>query len=138
MDCHLSFKDFLQGQNFQNKFEKPVAVVGVTSFPNINVGISALITAGLKCGSVVFIVVRNIGIQFWFIKRLIKSILDVECYQIWLLRLLHGKEPACSAKDTGLIPGSGRAPGEGNAIHSSILARKFPWTEESGRLQSMG
>ena len=24
------------------------------------------------------------------------------------------------------------------AIHSSILARRIPWTEETGRLQSMG
>ena len=24
------------------------------------------------------------------------------------------------------------------AVHSSILAREFPWTEESGGLQSMG
>ena len=38
----------------------------------------------------------------------------------------------------GLIPGSGRSPGEGNATHSSILARKSPWTEEPGRLQSKG
>ena len=34
--------------DFQNNFEKPVAVVGVTSFPNINVGISSLMMAGLK------------------------------------------------------------------------------------------
>ena len=27
---------------------------------------------------------------------------------------------------------------EGMAIHSSILAWKIPWTEEPGRLQSMG
>ena len=27
---------------------------------------------------------------------------------------------------------------EGMATHSSILARKMPWTEEPGRLQSMG
>ena len=27
---------------------------------------------------------------------------------------------------------------EGMATHSSILARRIPWTEESGRLQSMG
>ena len=27
---------------------------------------------------------------------------------------------------------------EGIAIHSSILAWKIPWTEESGGLQSMG
>ena len=25
-----------------------------------------------------------------------------------------GKDPACSAGDPGLIPGSGRSPGEGN------------------------
>ena len=79
-----------------------------------------------------------------------------------------GKESACNAGDPGLIPGSGRFPGEGigfllqyswaclvvqqvknppamretwvqslgwedslekgKAIHSSILARKIPWT----------
>ena len=27
---------------------------------------------------------------------------------------------------------------KGMATHSSILARKIPWTEEPGRLQSMG
>ena len=30
-----------------------------------------------------------------------------------------GKESACSAGDPDLIPGSGRYPGEGMAIHSS-------------------
>ena len=39
--------------------------------------------------------------------------------------------------DAGLIPGSGRSPGEGNGSHSSILALEVPWTEEPGRLQSM-
>ena len=34
----------------------------------------------------------------------------------------------------GLIPGSGRSPGEGMATYSSILAWKIPWTEEPGRL----
>ena len=42
------------------------------------------------------------------------------------------------ARDADLIPGLGRAPGVGNAIHSSILAWKFPWAEEPGRLQSTG
>ena len=51
---------------------------------------------------------------------------------------LAGKELACNAGDPGLIPGLGRSPGEGNATHSSILAWKIPWTEEPGRLQSMG
>ena len=42
------------------------------------------------------------------------------------------------AGDMGSIPRSGGSPGEGNAIHSSILIWKIPWTEEPGKLQSMG
>ena len=49
-----------------------------------------------------------------------------------------GKESACSAEDPGLIPGSGRPPGEGNGSYSSIPAWKILWTEELGGLQSMG
>ena len=66
-----------------------------------------------------------------------------------------GKVSACTSGDPGSIPGLGRSPGEGNgnpfqhsclenplekemAIHSSTLAWKIPWTEEPGRLQSMG
>ena len=41
-------------------------------------------------------------------------------------------------RDTAFIPESGRSPGVENGIHSSILAWKIPWTEEPGRLQSMG
>ena len=41
-------------------------------------------------------------------------------------------------KDAGLIPGLGRSPGGGHAIHSSILAWRIPWTEEPGGLQSIG
>ena len=40
-----------------------------------------------------------------------------------------GKESACNAGDPGLIPGSGRCPGERLATHSSILAWRIPWTE---------
>ena len=41
-------------------------------------------------------------------------------------------------RDMGSIPGSGRFPGEGHGnTDSSILARKIPWTEEPGRLQSI-
>ena len=40
--------------------------------------------------------------------------------------------------DPGLIPESGRSPGEEMATHSSTLAWKIPWTEKHGRLQSMG
>ena len=46
---------------------------------------------------------------------------------------LAGKESACNVGDLGLISGLGRSPGEGTAIHSSILAWRIPWT-----VQSMG
>ena len=49
-----------------------------------------------------------------------------------------GKASAYSVGDLGSIPGSGRSSGEGLATHSSTLAWKIPWTEEPGRLQSMG
>ena len=59
-----------------------------------------------------------------------------------------GKEPPYHAgevrtyagdiRDVGSIPGSGRSPEEGMATHSSILAWRIQWTEEPGRLQSMG
>ena len=48
------------------------------------------------------------------------------------------KESACNAGDTGLIPGSGNRLEKGMATYSSILAWKILWTEELGRLQSMG
>ena len=41
-------------------------------------------------------------------------------------------------KDTGLIPGQEAPLEEGMATHSSILAWRIPWTEQPGRLQSMG
>ena len=49
----------------------------------------------------------------------------------------NGKESACNAEDPGLIPGSGRSLEKGMATHSSIPAW-IQWTEESGRLESMG
>ena len=42
-------------------------------------------------------------------------------------------------EDTGLIPGSGRSPGEENCSPLQfwkILAWKIPWTEEPGGLES--
>ena len=46
------------------------------------------------------------------------------------------KDSACNAGDLGSIPGLGKSPGVGT--FSSILAWRIPWTEEAGRLQSMG
>ena len=48
-----------------------------------------------------------------------------------------GKESACNAGDSGLIPGSGRSLEEEMASHSSILAWKIPWAEKPGQLQFM-
>ena len=48
------------------------------------------------------------------------------------------KESACNEGDLSLIPGLGRSPGEEMAIHSRTIAWKILWTEEPGRLQSMG
>ena len=46
-------------------------------------------------------------------------------------------KPPANAGDTGLISGSGRSPG-GNDNPFQYSAWKIPWTEEPGRLQSMG
>ena len=43
-----------------------------------------------------------------------------------------------NAGDAGSIPGSGRSLEKEMATHSSVLAWRIPWTEESGGLQSMG
>ena len=48
------------------------------------------------------------------------------------------KNPLSNRGDTGSIPGSGRSPGGGNHNPISLLAWKTPWTEEPGRLPSMG
>ena len=49
-----------------------------------------------------------------------------------------GKESACYVGDLGSIPGWEDPLEKGMATHSSTLAWKIPWTEEAGRLQSMG
>ena len=41
-------------------------------------------------------------------------------------------------RELGLIPGQEDPLEEEMATHYSILAWKIPWTEEPGRLQSMG
>ena len=49
-----------------------------------------------------------------------------------------GKASAYNSGYLGLIPGLGRSPGEGNGNLLCTLAWKIPWTEEPGRLRSMG
>ena len=58
-----------------------------------------------------------------------------------LMALLSGKAYTCNAGDAGdtaSIPGSEDPLEKQMATHFSILAREIPWTEEPGRLQSMG
>ena len=45
---------------------------------------------------------------------------------------------AGDAGDSGSIPWSGRSPGGGNGNPLYILAWEIAWTEEPGRLQSLG
>ena len=48
------------------------------------------------------------------------------------------QETASNVGDPGLIPGSGISPGEGNGNPLQYSCLGNPWTEETGRLQSMG
>ena len=45
---------------------------------------------------------------------------------------------AGEVRDAGVILGSGRSPGEGNGNPLQDSCLRIPWTEEPGRLQSMG
>ena len=49
-----------------------------------------------------------------------------------------GKVSACNVGDLGSIPGLGRSPGEGNGNPLKYSCLENSWTEEPGRLQSMG
>ena len=51
---------------------------------------------------------------------------------------LSGKESICQCRRPKFDPWVRNSPGEENGTHLSILAWKIPWTEEPGRIQSMG
>ena len=57
--------------------------------------------------------------------------IKLEMYEVRLHCWLSGKESVCQCRLE-------RSPGKVNGTHFSILAWEIPWTEESGRLQSMG
>ena len=48
------------------------------------------------------------------------------------------KNPPANAGDAGVIPGSGRSPGEVNGIPLSFSALRISLSEESGGLQFIG
>ena len=57
---------------------------------------------------------------------------------IRLPRWLSGKESSCNVGDVGSIPGLGRSPGGGLDNPLQDFCLEIPWTEEPGRLESMG
>ena len=80
--------------------------------------------------------------NFW-----IHRTLEFAFYQLlsvwWRADGTSGKEPACQCpcrryKRCGLVPGSGRSPGEGNGNPLQYSCLENLWTEEPGRLQSLG
>ena len=60
------------------------------------------------------------------------------CYKVWASRVAQGKESACSARDKGFIPGSGRSPGVGYGYPFQYSCLRIPWTEELSRIKSTG
>ena len=60
------------------------------------------------------------------------------CHRLIVYSNSVGKESASNAGDPGLIPGSGRCPGEGNGNLLQYAYLRIPWTEELSWLQSMG
>ena len=50
---------------------------------------------------------------------------------------LDSKVSTCNVGQPSSIPGSERAPGEGNGYLLQYLAQRIPWTEEPSRLYSV-
>ena len=55
-----------------------------------------------------------------------------------LLVVKNSPAGAGDIRELGSIPGQEDPLEEGKAIHSNILAWKIPWTEEPGKLKSIG
>ena len=79
--------------------------------------------------------IEPIGHSLW---TLLQNIAERNIYAYDFPGCSDGKASVYNAGDRGSIPGLGRSPGGGMAIHSRTTAWKIPWTEEPGRLWSMG
>ena len=64
--------------------------------------------------------------------------IKADCFLWGLPGGSDGKESACNVGDLCSIPGLGRSSGEGNGNPLQYSCLENPWTEEPGRLQSMG
>ena len=80
------------------------------------------------------------GIKSPTLKR--KTLINTKTYSQdptkWMKRVKNLPAKARDAKDASLMLGSRRSPGGGMVTHSSVLARKIPWTEEPVGLQYTG
>ena len=66
---------------------------------------------------------------------------NLHCCSLGVPSGTTGKVPSCPCRrhrGAGSVPGLGRSPGGGHATHCSTLTWRIPWTEELGRLQSIG
>ena len=80
--------------------------------------------------------------ELTYVLKNIWLILEIVTAKSWkgrrkVIQIPLQNSPA-NAGDIGSIPGFWRSSEEGTATHSSILAWRIPWMEESGGLQSMG
>ena len=82
------------------------------------------------------------GCESWTLKKAEHQRIDA--FELWCWRRWDfpggsdGKASIYNAGDPGLSPGLGRSPGEGNGNPLQYYCLENPWTEEPGRLQSMG
>ena len=95
----------------------------------------------------------KMSIQFFypFLSQIFFIIELYEFFIFWILTFyqtydglpwwLNSKESACNSGaegDAGSIPGSGRSSGGGHSNPLQYSSWRIPWTEELGRLQSIG
>ena len=77
--------------------------------------------------------------SFSYIKSLFSSFLSaIRLAENGLPDSTDGKESACNARDLGLIPGSGRSPGEGNGYPLQYSCLENPMDRGAWQAQSMG
>ena len=72
------------------------------------------------------------------VKEAICSIVLVLVGYVSDISLIFHSIKCRDVRHTSLIPGQRDPLEKGMATHSSILVWRIPWTEEPGRLQSMG
>ena len=86
----------------------------------------------------IWIFTKEIMTRHFFFKVIVPVYKHLVSSVFWHFRGIRGKESTCSAGDLALIPGWEEPLEKGMAPYPKSLAWRIPWTEEPGRLQSMG